>query len=272
MNPIIYYRKSLMEKDELQAAKKYFDCVDLITEIPENSFVIGRFSLFPFYYDQQREIQNLYCKLINTYNQYQYIADLGNYVIDLENLTPKTWSKLEDLPEDGTKFVLKGETNSRKNSWKTSMFAENKKQAIDIHGVLCNDSLIGNQKIYIREYVPLYKYMDGINGMPVTKEFRFFVAYDKIISGAYYWQNYIDDLNEKPDVEEVPKDFLNEVINRVGDKSNFYVVDVAQTQEGKWIVIELNSGQFSGLSCNDPDILYKNLYEVINERICSNKL
>ena len=252
-----------MEKDELKAAEKYFSCCDLITDIPEDSFVISRFSLFPFYYDQQRELQNLNCKLISSYNQHQYIADLGNYIVDLEDLTPKTWSRLEDIPDDGTKFVLKGETNSRKNSWKTSMFAENKKQAIDVHGVLCNDSMIGNQKIYIREFVPLYTYMNGINGMPVTKEYRFFVAYGKVLCGDYYWQNYVDDLPEKPDVNEVPQEFLAEVINRIGDKSNFYVVDVALTQEGKWVVIELNDAQYSGLSCNDPDILYKSLKEIL---------
>ena len=186
-----------MEKDELAAAQKYFKCVDLITNIPENSLVIGRFSLYPFYYDQEREIKNKNSKLINEHWQYEYIADLQNYVYDLEDLTPRTWDRLDILPEN-TKFVLKGETNSRKNSWKTSMFAENKKQAIEIHGKLLEDSLIGSQKIYIREYVPLYTYMIGINGAPVTKEYRFFIAYGKVISGAYYWQNYVDDFHNFP--------------------------------------------------------------------------
>src|SRR5690606_6603542 len=145
---ILYYRKSLMEEDELRAARKYFTCVDLLSEIPKNSFVVGRFSLYPFYYDQQRELACNNSKLINTHSQYQYIADLKNYVYDLKELTPKTWDRLEDLPEN-TKFILKGETNSRKNAWKTSMFANNKKEAIEVHGKLCEDTLIGNQNIYI---------------------------------------------------------------------------------------------------------------------------
>ena len=255
-----------MEEDELRAARKYFTCVDLLSEIPKNSFVVGRFSLYPFYYDQQRELACNNSKLINTHSQYQYIADLKNYVYDLKELTPKTWDRLEDLPEN-TKFILKGETNSRKNAWKTSMFANNKKEAIEVHGKLCEDTLIGNQNIYIREYVPLYKYIDGIGGMPVTKEYRFFVAFGEVISSGFYWQNYLEDIGEVPDVNEVPKEFIKEVIARVGANSNFYVIDVALTKENKWIVIELNEGQFSGLSCNDPDVLYKNLKEALLKNV-----
>lgn len=255
-----------MEENELKAAKKYFHCVDLITDIPDNSFVVGRFSLYPFYYDQVRELKNKNCKLINEHWQYEYIADLKNYVSDLEDMTPKTWDKLDALPE-GRSFVLKGETNSRKNLWLTSMFAENKEKAKEIYFKLLDDSLIGAQKIYIREYIPLYTYMKGINGMPVTKEFRLFVAYGKVISSAYYWQNYIDDIDENPNPNDIPKEFIQKVIDRVGFNSNFFVIDIGLTKSGEWIVIELNEGQFSGLSCNEPENLYKNLSQEIIKNV-----
>ncbi len=254
-----------MDKGELDAASKYFECVDLLANIRVNSFVIGRYSLWPFYLDQRREIEANHAVLINDINQNKYIADLGNYVLDLGDLTPKTWTNIEYLPEG--KYVLKGETNSRKQQWLTSMFAPDKKSAIEIQGRLMNDGLIGEQKIYIRQYVPLFKYIDGIGGMPVTKEFRFFVAYGQILSGGFYWQNYLEDLDNIPNVGEVPKEFLQKVIDKVGNKSNFYVIDVAQTELGEWIVIELNDAQFSGLSCNDPNLLYKNLYNVLREKL-----
>jgi len=56
------------------------------------------------------------------------------------------------------------------------------------------------------------------------------------------------------------------VIDKVGNKSNFYVIDVAKTQSGEWIVIELNDGQFSGLSAIDPNDLYMNLKTVFGEK------
>lgn len=259
---VILYRGSDFESEELPYAKKYFYCTNRRPDIKQGDLVIGRYSLWPFYNDQVKDIEYVGAKIINSYSQHLYIADLQNYVFDLKELTPRTWKNLNDLP-DNTSFVLKGETNSKKSSWKRDMFAETKKDAISIYGRLLDDSLIGQQQIYIREYLPLVKYLDGVNGMPVTKEFRFFVAYNQIVCGEYYWQNYIDDLSFKPDPNEVPQSFLQEVIRRVDGRSNFYVIDVAQTISGNWTVIELNEGQQSGLSCNDPEIFYCNLSKIL---------
>jgi hypothetical protein len=214
--------------------------------------------MWPFYPDQEKDIEYVGAKLINTYSQHLYIADLGNYVADLGNLTPRTWNSPLDLP-DNCSFVVKGETNSRKNNWSHDMFAKDKATAIDICNRLGNDSLIGNQKIYFREYIPLVKLMDGVNGMPVTIEYRFFVAYGTILCGGFYWQNYINDIPVSVDHNQVPFDFLGQVMKKVGNKSNFYVIDVARTQSGEWIVIELNEGQQAGLSAISSHDLYRNL-------------
>lgn len=258
MRPIIYYRGIEFEKEELEAASKEFFCTNRFPEIWEDDIVVGRYSLWPFYKDQQADIRFVGAKLINTYNQYLYIADLGNYVADLAELTPRTWNSPQDLPE-GCSFVVKGETNSRKSNWLKDMFAKDKAAAIDISNRLSNDGLIGSQKIFFREYIPLLKFLDGVNGMPVTKEYRFFVAYGKVLCGGFYWQNYIDDIPVQVNHNEVPEDFLQKVIKRVGNQSNFYVIDVARTKSGEWIVIELNEGQQAGLSAINPHDLYRNL-------------
>lgn len=262
---LILYRGAEFEKDELEAANWFFKCTCRRPDITKGDLVVGRYSLWPFYADQAKDIDYVGAKLINSYNQHLYVADLGNYVMDLGKLTPRTWRNLEDLPEKGP-FVLKGETNSRKSHWKRDMFAENKLEAIMIANRLADDSLIGQQKLYIRQYIPLVKYMDGVNGMPVTKEFRFFIAFGHVLSGGYYWQNYVDDIGGVPDPNEVPREFLQEVIEAVGDQSNFYTIDVGQTESGEWIVIELNEGQQAGLSCNDPFKLYENLSKALKAR------
>ncbi len=265
MRHLILYRGTEFERDELEAANWFFKCTNRRPEITRDDLVIGRYSLWPFYADQAKDIDYVGARLINNYNQHLYIADLGNYVMDLAELTPRTWRSLEDLPEKGP-FVVKGETNSRKSHWKRDMFAETKTDAIMIANRLADDSLLGQQKLYIRQYIPLVKYMDGVNGMPVTKEFRFFVAYGHLLCGGYYWQNYVDDIGGVPSADEVPREFLQDVIERVGDQSNFYTIDVGQTINGDWIVIELNEGQQAGLSCNDPFKLYENLSRVLKNR------
>jgi ATP-grasp domain, R2K clade family 3 len=265
MRNVILYRGTDFEKDEMESASWFFDCTNRRPFIQKDDLVIGRYSSLPYYLEQAKDISYVGAQLINSYQQYQYIADLGNYIIDLDRLTPQTWRNIEDIPEKGP-FVLKGETNSRKGSWLKDMYAETKKDAIEVYNRLTDDSLIGNQKVYIRKYVPLVKYLDGINGAPVTKEFRFFIAYGQVLCGAFYWSNYVQDIGYEPSADEVPADFLFEVMERVGTQSNFYTIDVGQTASGEWIVIELNDGQMAGLSCNDPFELYKNLSVALSHR------
>jgi hypothetical protein len=82
---------------------------------------------------------------------------------------------------------LEGETNSKNNIDIECIFANKKKkkeEAIEIHSRLLEDSII-NQKNIVK-YIPLITYFTGIGGIPITKEFRFFVSFGKILYGAYY--------------------------------------------------------------------------------------
>jgi len=253
-----------MEASELRALKRFFPCTDTRMKIKRGDHVVGRYSVLPFYKEQAQDVEHAGALLINSFSQHRYVADMRNWVEDLGDLTPKTWYRLEEVNSRGP-FVLKGCTNSRKFDWKTHMFAKSKKDAGDVMWRLMQDALIigEDQPIYIRKYVPLMKLMDGINGLPVSKEFRFFVCRSQVLCGAFYWSNYAEDLSRVPSVSEVPESFLEEVIDLVGDRVEFFVLDVAQKEDGDWIVIELNDGQMSGLSENDPALLYSRLRDVL---------
>lgn len=255
-----------MPKEELECAQKYFFCTSNIVDIKSNDIVVGRYSMLPYYDEVESNINILGAKLINSYKQHLYIADLGAYVNELgEDITPKTWSELCDVNTNEAPFILKGQTNSKKNLWNTHCYAKTFEDAKKVYYRLSEDTFISQQKIYIRKYIPLVSLGTSITGMPFAKEFRFFVLNKKIISGGFYWSPFIEDIIEQgyavPDISEVPEDFLNEVIWRVGNNCNFYGIDVAQDVNGKWWVIELNEGQCMGLSANEPEIFYKALYD-----------
>lgn len=262
--PAILYRQyGMMEDQELKAANKHFVTYKNRTSANGGDLVIGRYSVLPYYKELEDDLAHKGAKLINSHRQHRYVADLWNYVHDLEGLTPRTWNakNMLGVPE-GIPLILKGETNSRKDLWSTHMFAENKQKAIQVFLNLSRDNLIGQQEVYVREYIPLVRVTEVDNQFdspPVTLEFRFFVAYGEILSGGYYWSSHVDELPYVPSPSIVPQEFLQKAINRVKDKVNFFVMDVAQTQSGNWIVVELNDGQMSGLSENDPNVLYKNL-------------
>lgn len=257
--PIILLRDSdIVSPEEKEAMNRHFKVVESRMEIPKGSLVIGRYSVLPFYEEQERDIKLAGSQLINSYKEHRYIADLMNWYDDLEAFTPKTWRRLEDVDEDGP-YVLKGATNSRKFQWDTHMFAKDKRQAAEIYCELCNDSLIGSQDIYIRKYIPLKTYMTGLHNLPITDEWRVFVYKGKMLSYGYYWSTHVEDLTFVPYLPDAGLDLVDSIMTKVEDRCPFYVMDIARTQDNNWILIELNDGQMSGLSENDPKQLYKNL-------------
>ncbi len=267
---VILYRGREFENAELPAAEAAgFFCTDSRLDIEEDDLVVGRYSVLPFYREQERDVCAKNASLINSYRHHQYVADLGQWYADLEPLTPRTWGPGEygSLP-DGKAFVVKGQTNSKKFLWNTHMFAPDRDGVRDVLHRVMNDTLLSEQAIYVREYVPLKKLGEGLNGLPITHELRFFVINRQILCGAFYWSSHADELKERgvilPAADDVPAAFLYDIVSRVGDKVRAYGFDVAQTEDGRWILIELNDLQMSGLSENDPTVFYQRMADVLH--------
>lgn len=267
---VVLYRGSLFEPEELEAAKKSLFCTNSRLDIGKDDLVIGRYSVLPFYKEQEEDIIRLGGRLINTYYQHQWIADLGCWAGRegaLEGLTPPALT-LNEYAASSLKgpFVLKGATNSKKHHWKTHMFASTREDVGVVAGRLMSDGLIGGQQeIYVRPFELLHTFSIGLNGLPITKEFRFFGYKGQVVSGGFYWASHREELldggvpESELDQVQVPEDFLAAVVERVKPHADFFAVDVAQKSNGDWIVVEVNDGQMAGLSCNDPEILYRHI-------------
>ena len=252
MKTKILFRNDLTTEEELLTAKKYLDVSDTRMGLYD-SIVIGRYSVLPFYKELDKDLATQGSILINSYQQHKYIAEF-EYFYDIEDLTPKTYFDLSLLPEIGP-FVVKGKTNSKKFDWDTLMFAPTKRRALEIAYELRKDSLLQQQDIIAREFVKLKVLEEGINGLPFSNEWRFFCLGDKILSYGFYWTIS----EEVGTIDQRGIDLVKEVIKRVEGKVSFFVVDVAEKEDGSWIVIEMNDGQMSGLSGNDPDTLYSEM-------------
>jgi hypothetical protein len=271
MPPIILYRPQ--EKDQFGIDRELVAMVDAgfhVTKsrvmVPKGSLVIGRYSVLPFYKELDDDLNAIGSKLINSYREHLFIADLMEWAPVLKDLTPRTWDRLEDLPDDGTAFVVKGQTNSRKDRWNTHMFAPTKRDAVEVTLRLQEDSLIQTQKIYYREYVELWNLGTGLNGLPITEEFRFFVLDGRILTGAFYWSSHVEDIKMVPQPDNAVYDCVITAVNmlkKAEEHPRFLVIDVARKASGQCIVIELNDGQMSGLSENNPALLYTRIREVL---------
>jgi hypothetical protein len=120
-----------------------------------------------------------------------------------------------------------------------------------------DDALIGQQGIVVREYIPLMKLDEGMNGLPISNEWRVFCLGDKIIDWGFYWSDFVD--NSPTSLDPIGLELLFKVIPIISQRATFYVIDIAQTQTGEWIVIELNDAQMAGLSDIEPSRFYTNL-------------
>ena len=192
MNTKILFRKTLAEEGEFEIAKQYFDVIEARADIKEGDFIIGRYSVLPYFHELEKDINKLGGRLANNILDHQYVADLQNWYYDFEDLTPKTWFRLEDVPQDAVgPFVLKGAINSRKQLWRTCMFAETRKDVINVYFKLMDDSLLQHQGIYIRQFENFVRYgVNPITGCPISREFRIFV-YDGVpIAKGFYWSQF----------------------------------------------------------------------------------
>jgi len=219
----------------------------------KDQIVIGRYSVLPYYKELERDLGMLGSRLINSYNQHLYIANF-DYYEDVKEFTPKTYFVPMELPDQGP-FIVKGRTNSRKHKWNTHMFAKTKKEAMLIALDLLEDPLIAEQGVLFREYVPLKLLEIGINDQPFVNEWRFFYYKEQCVAHGFYW------IQSEQRGQMTPEglQFADRIAKLIAPNVNFFVLDIAETKQGEWILIEVNDGQMSGLSECDPDTLYRNL-------------
>lgn len=265
-NPVLLCRMDLMDnKDELFAVKEFWPNSFFYYRsiVPENSTVIGRYSVLPFYKELEKELNNhRKSNLINTYEQHNYISKMDWY-FDVFPYTPETWFDVgyKNVPYCENGYVAKGETNSRKFKWNTCMYAKDRESLKSVMDNLREDTLISQQRMVVREYIPLETFETGINGLPFSNEWRFFFLAGQMISHGFYWS-----ISEKiPEmIDEGGFDFARRMADIVSKKATFFALDIARTKNGDWILIEVNDGQMSGLSTIDARRFYSNLLTASN--------
>lgn len=220
----------------------------------ENSLIIPRYGLLPFYKEMERDANKLGSSLINSFEMHNYIANF-DYYQDICDFTPKTYFALNEIYNKSGPFILKGATNSKKDLWNSQMYASNYAEAQSIYFKLLEDKMIQSQNIIFRQYIPLEILEYGINGLPFANEWRFFFYKKQLLSYGYYWSI----AEKKGLIDDNGITFAQKIADIISDKINFFVIDIAKTQQGDWIVIEANDGCMSGLSDNNPEQMYLNL-------------
>lgn len=266
MKRVILFRPELSTNEERIMAKEVFrnNYFEYRSEIPKESLVIARYSTLPFYEELESELALNGSRLLNSYREHMWIASMewaqpGGV---LQDLTPTVYDRWDNIPEG--QYIVKGRLNSRKQQWNQKMFAPNKASISEIARALYDDQLIASQGVVVRPYVQLKSFGTGIGGIPVSNEHRTFWFVDEedvlCLGEGFYWSNF-PEFADKASLSEVGFNLAKEAAERIqkSKKATFFAIDVAETEAGGWIVIEVNDGQSSGLSNVSAKDFYTNL-------------
>ena len=261
MDPILLICRDLMSNYEYQFSSKHFR-VEESRVLCRDALVVGRYSVLPHYAELERDLKLLGSRLVNTYEQHRWIVSF-DYYKELAAFTPETWDEANiHQCEYAGPFVVKGKMKSRKWQWKSLMFAPTKRDALRIGRRLMEDAEIAEQGVVYRRYVPLKTFGRGKEGLPQTNEWRFFYLGTKRLSYAYYWPG--SDYLERAAIGPEGLALADRIAAIVARRVPFFVLDLAQTEAGDWILIEVNDAQQSVPSEHDLDSLYGNLRVAIS--------
>jgi hypothetical protein len=150
-SPVVLFRNfdKLTSKinSEIEICKKYFVTTESRMNVTGGDLIVGRYSVLPYFQELERDLEYKGAKLINNFREHSYVADLKNWAYKsydknyqtLFEYTPQTWFSLEDVPDDSGPLIVKGQTNSKKERWSTHMFANTKKEAVEVYSKLRDD-------------------------------------------------------------------------------------------------------------------------------------
>lgn len=275
----LWYRPSMLDKPEVAAIQHVFgnNAITQRTAVMTGDTVIGRMSVLPYYHEAELDVSAMGGRLVHDTFSHDYIANM-DWFMDIGHLSFPTWFNVRDIPRlklDTCAFVVKGKTNSKKMEWHDKMFVPQGKPLSEVIIALNNDGLIGPQGLVFREYVPLHTYQVlPHNGLPVVNEWRVFVYGADVLAATYYWAPFVDNEQHLGHARETfgadGMSFVNKCIASLNAVDGtpwltdaFYVLDVAQCDDGHWVLVEINDGQMSGLNGMDPMALYPALRDIL---------
>ncbi len=143
------------------------------------------------------------------------------------------------------------------------MYAKTKDDFYRIDKFHHQHEMLAAQGIVYRQYIPLDVIEKAVipESIDFVNEWRCFFYKKELLCFGYYWTIATDEAIERANSQNLSGMLskASEAAKLLSEHTNFFVVDMAKTADGEWIVIEVNDGQMSGLSMCSPELLYKNL-------------
>lgn len=243
---------------------RYFACRRPY-ERPDEVTAIARLGAFDDYDALFNQLRDDGISLVNSPAQHRLASELPSWYPLLEDLTARSaWFDEIPLPDVverqfGWPVFVKGARSTAKHSPGLAI-ASNATEFAALTESYRRDRILHWQTFCVREYLRLRP----VAGRGTTKirpsfEFRTFWYRGQPVGAGRYWHDFAT-------YDWSPTERMNAM--RVAETAvrrlaiPFVVVDVAQTMDGRWVVIECNDAQESGHAGVSPFALWQSVAEV----------
>jgi hypothetical protein len=204
-------------------------------------------------------------RVVSTPAQYAEVTYFPNYYPKIRDASPPAvWTETADEYEawsasrklgDGP-FVIKDHVKSAKHLWHEACFVPKGSGRENFERIARNlrqeQGRSFHRGFVVKQYVPLRSRGPSPREYPKAEEYRLFFWQKRLLVAAPYH-----------DVAANPVDStLYEQIAQRFD-APFFTMDVAQTEKGDWIVVDMGAGECSSLPPSlSPAVFYRSLAEV----------
>ncbi len=201
-------------------------------------------------------------RLLNSPAQHLASLELARSVVALGELTPES-VVLHDLAgldagvaQLGFPVFVKGGVLSRKAWGYRSCVPETREALVSLVQRLLGMHHFSRDTVVLRRVVALRQTGRELEGFPIAREYRVFVADGEPLAMGFYWP-FGDPFGELQLAEVAP--LVREAARRVG--TPMMTIDLGQLDDGRWIVIEPGDWQFAGLGSIDAKALWNALVQ-----------
>ena len=238
---------------------------------PELIQCIGRFGVTDDYADLYESLKAKGTSLIHTPDQHLLASELTHWYPLLEDITPRSlWFDRPPPAEEieqhfSYPIFIKGSRQTSKHRADLSIVRSRDEYERTVSEYLSNP-ILHWQQFVCREFVKLrpVSVKRKTDKIPPSFEFRTFWWRGECVGSGVYWAAFAD--YSWTDAEK----FAALTVARTAAERidvPFLVIDIAQTINGEWIVIECNDAQESGYAAIAPIALWQNIIDIERGRL-----
>ncbi|MEZ5427783.1 MAG: ATP-grasp domain-containing protein [Pyrinomonadaceae bacterium] len=252
------------------AFETFFACRHPIYRSDEIS-AVGRFGVTDDYADLYHSLKKDGVSLIHTPEQHLLASELTDWYPLLEDVTPRSlWFDAPPSFEEIEKhfsypIFIKGSRQTSKH--KSALSVVNSRAEYEfVAAQFRNDPILRWQSFVCRDLIELRsvaveRQTDKIRP---SFEFRTFWWRGECVGSGAYWADFAS-----YSWTETEKLAALKVARKAAERLDvvFLVIDVAQTKDSEWIVIECNDAQESGYAAVSPIALWQNIVEIERARL-----